>query len=328
MNGGWLRGLSITLGVAALGACGSGDQTAGIDRGGATRVVSVVGPITGFGSIVVNGVHYAVDHAAVEVDGDVGTVADLELGQVVSIVGRQDASGATGTADTVHFLTNVRGPITAIDAATSELTVLGQKIVVAPSTVLDLGAQPAAFSSFMVGDLIAASGFVSAHGTIDATRIESVTSGAGLLAFGVVSGLDSAALHFNLGALVVDYSQAALIEGFASGGPANGDRVIVKGTSLDASGALTAREVRQVVDDGTQPGRETEIEGLITRFVSALDFDVAGKPVTTTVTTTYQGGGAGALALNLQVEVEGMADASGTIVARSIEIDGGPGGDD
>ena len=328
MNGGWLKGLSITLGVAALVACGTSDQTAGIDRGGATRVVSVVGPITGFGSIVVNGVHYAVDHAMVEVDGDAGTVADLELGQVVSIVGERDASGTTGTAATVHFLTNVRGPITAIDATTSELVVLGQKIVVAPSTVLDLGARPAAFSSFMVGDLIAVSGFVSAHGTIDATRIESVASGAGLLALGVVSGLDSAALSFNLGGLVVDYSQAVLIEGFASGGPANGDQVIVKGTSLAPSGALVAREVRHVVDDGTQPGRETEIEGLITRFVSALDFDVAGKPVTTTASTTYQGGGAGALLLNVRVEVAGTADASGTIVARSIEIDGGSGGDD
>jgi hypothetical protein len=321
MNGGWLKWLSITVGVAALVACGSGDQTAGIDRGGSTRVVSVVGPITGFGSIVVNGVHYAVDHAQIEVDGDAGTVADLELGQVVSIVGEQDASGATGTADTVHFLTNVRGPITAVDVSASAITVLGQTIVVGQSTVLDLGTRPAAFASLTIGDLVAVSGFVSARGAIEATRIESATAGAGLLASGTVSALDAAALHFNLGALVVDYSQAALIEGFASGGPSNGDRVIVKGTSVAPSGALVASEVRRVVDDDTQPGRDVEIEGLITRFVSALDFDVAGKRVTTTAATTYQGGGAAALALNARVEVQGTTDASGTIVARTIEFD-------
>jgi hypothetical protein len=321
MNGSWLKGLSITFGVAALVACGSGDQTAGIDRGGSTRVVSVVGPITGFGSIVVNGVHYAVDNAQIEVDGDAGTVADLELGQVVSILGERDASGTTGTADTVHFLTNVRGAITALDVSSSAITVLGQTIVVGQSTVLDLGARPAAFSSLTVGDLVAVSGFVSANGAIDATRIESVAAGTSLLVFGVVSGLDVAALHFNIGALVVDYSQAVLIEGFASGGPSNGDRVIVKGTSVAASGALVASEVRHVVDDGTQPGRDNEIEGLVTRFVSALDFDVAGKRVTTTAATTYQGGGAGALALNVRVEVVGTTDASGTIVASRIEID-------
>jgi hypothetical protein len=328
MNCGWLKGLSITLGVAGLVACGSSDQTAGIDRGGVATPVSVVGPITGFGSIVVNGVHYAVDHAVVEVDGDPGTVADLELGQVVVIAGERDASGTTGTADTVHFRTNVRGPITAIDAVASELTVLGQKVVVGPATVLDLRASPAAFSSLQVGDIVEVSGFVSAHGTIEATRIEIAAAADGLLVFGVVSGLDSAALHFNLGPLVVDYSQAVLIEGFASGGPSDGDRVIVKGSSLSAGGALVAREVRHVVDDGIQQGRVVEIEGLITRFVSPLDFDVAGKPVTTTASTTYEGGGAGALALNVRVELEGTTDAAGTIVARGIEILAGPGGDD
>jgi hypothetical protein len=42
----------------------------------------------------------------------------------------------------------------------------------------------------------------------------------------------------------------------------------------------------------------------------------------------YQGGNAGALALNVKVEVEGTTDASGTIVARNIEVEAGPGGDD
>jgi hypothetical protein len=328
MNGGWLKGLSMTLGVAALVACGSSDMTAGIDRGGVATPVSVVGPITGFGSIVVNGVHYAVDHASVEVDGDPGTVAELELGEVVAIVGERDASGATGTADTVQFRTNVRGPITAVDATTSELTVLHQKVIVGPSTILDLGALPAAFSSFNVGDFVAVSGFVSAQGAIEATRVATASSSADLLVLGVVSGLDSAALHFDLGTLVVDYSQAVLIEDFATGGPSNGDRVIVKGGSVAPSGALVASAVKHVLDDSGQPGRESEVEGLITRFVSALDFDVAGKPVTTTASTTYTGGNAGALALNARVEVEGTTDANGTIVAGRVEIEGGSGADD
>jgi hypothetical protein len=86
------KALSLVLGAAALGACGgSGTQTAGIDRGGVATPVSVVGPITGFGSIVVNGVHYAVDKASVVVDGDPGGVSDLELGQIVTVVGEPRA---------------------------------------------------------------------------------------------------------------------------------------------------------------------------------------------------------------------------------------------
>jgi uncharacterized protein DUF5666 len=320
---------SLAIGALALAACGgSGTQTAGIDRGGIATPVSVVGPITGFGSIIVNDVHYNVDKASVVVDGDAATASDLELGQVVTVVGERDASGATGTATQVLFQTNVRGPISALDTATSEITVLGQKVIVGSSTVFDLAGLPAAFGSLRVGDLVAVSGFVSAHGAIEATRIQSVMASSGLLAFGVVSNLDSALLRFNLGALVVDYSQATLIQGFASGGPSNGDRVLVRATSTAPSGALLAREVRRAEDEEAQAGQEAEVEGLITRFGSATDFDVGGRPVTTTATTTYQGGGSSALALNVKVEVEGAVNASGVIVATLVAIEGGAGTDD
>jgi Domain of unknown function (DUF5666) len=316
------RAASLALAAIALAACGgSGTQTAGIDRGGVATPVSVVGPITGFGSIVVNGVHYNVDKASVVVDGDPATPSDLQLGQVVTVVGERDASGTTGTANQVLFKTNVRGPISALNSAATQITVLGQTVTASSSTVFDLSGVPNSFGSLRTGDLVAVSGFVSAHGTIEATRIQSVMAGSGLLAFGVVSNLDTALLRFNLGALVVDYSQAALIEGFASGGPSNGDHVLVKATSTAPSGALLAREVRRAEDEEAQAGHEAEVEGLITRFASATDFDVGGRAVTTTATTTYSGGSAGALALNVKVEVGGTVNASGVIVAARVEID-------
>lgn len=320
MNRGWLKPFSMTLGVATLVACGSSDMTAGIDRGGATRV-SVIGPITGFGSIVVNGVHYAVDHAAVQVDGEVGTVADLELGQVVTLVGERDAGDTTGTADTVSFQTNVRGPVDAIDDTTSALTVLGQTVTVGSATVFDLGSAPAGFGSIQEGDFVSVSGFVGADGSIAATRVESATASRGLLVLGVVSNLNAFEFQFNLGALVVDYRQPALIEGFASGGPSNGDRVVVRGTSLDSNDALVATEVRHVVEQRPGAGGEAEVEGLITRFVSPTDFDVADRSVTTTASTQYFNGTPGALGLNVRVEVEGTADMNGTIVATRVEIE-------
>jgi hypothetical protein len=316
------KGASLAFVALAVAACGgSGTQTAGIDRGGVTTPVSVVGPITGFGSIIVNGVHYNVDKAAVVVDGDPATPSDLQLGQVVTVVGERDASGSTGTANQVLFQTNVRGSISALDTAASAITVLGQTVTAGSSTVFDLTGVPNSFGSLRVGDLVSVSGFVSAHGAIDATRIQSVMASSGLLAFGVVSNLDTALLRFNLGALVVDYSQASLIEGFASGGPSNGDSVLVKGASTAQSGALLASEVRRAEAEEPQSGQEAEVEGLITRFASATDFDVGGRPVTTTAATTYQGGGASALALNVKVEVAGSVNGSGVIVAARVEID-------
>src|SRR5262249_61295525 len=95
----------------------------------------------------------------------------------------------------------------------------------------------------------------------------------------------------NLGASGVADRQAALIEGFAIGGPSNGDRVVAKGAMVDQNDALIATEIRHVVEQRPGAGREAEVEGLITRFVSPTDFDVAGKAVTTTASTQYFGGG-------------------------------------
>jgi Domain of unknown function (DUF5666) len=59
---------------------------------------------------------------------------------------------------------------------------------------------------------------------------------------------------------------------------------------------------------------------LVTRFVSATDFDIAGRKVSTTATTRYEGGTAADLALNLKVEAEGTIDAAGVLVAVKIEF--------
>jgi hypothetical protein len=65
---------------------------------------------------------------------------------------------------------------------------------------------------------------------------------------------------------------------------------------------------------------EADLEGLVTRFVSATDFDVAGQRVTTNATTRYEGGTAANLALDVNVEVEGGFDATGRIVATRVEF--------
>lgn len=63
-----------------------------------------------------------------------------------------------------------------------------------------------------------------------------------------------------------------------------------------------------------------EIEGFITRFASAQDFDVSGLPVTTNNSTVFEGGIAADLGLNIKVEVEGSLNAGGTLVATKVDI--------
>jgi len=118
----------------------------------------------------------------------------------------------------------------------------------------------------------------------------------------------------------VDYGGAA-VDNFPTAGIINdGDPVEAKGTVLNGN-TLDATRVefkgnRFANDDGDH----AEIEGFITRFSSATDFDVSGLPVTTTGSTTYEGGTADDLGLNLKVEVEGEFDASGVLVATKVDI--------
>jgi hypothetical protein len=169
--------------------------------------------------------------------------------------------------------------------------------------------------------VIEVSGLAAADGHIVATRIERET-GTMFQVVGKVAGLDTTAHKFTINALTVDYSSAT-VSGFASGAPANDDLVLVKGTAFDSTTTtLTATRVAPAADETTDVdhGDDIEREGLITRFVSAADFDVAGKPVTTNSSTEFEGGTAADLALNVRVEVEGKLDANDVLVAQNVAI--------
>lgn len=318
--------LCLTLLVAACsGGGGSNDGGGGPiinppPSNGIVRTGMVVGPISSFGSVVVNGIHYETDGAVITIDGMPGTQADLRVGQVVRVVAELEDGATTGTASSVDFDDNVEGPITSIDLAASRFVVLGQTVLVGASTSFDDDITPHSLEGLVVGDFVEVSGLVMADGSIDATRIEKEAAGGEFEVHGIVSAHDSANLRFNLNDLVVDYSGAQL-DDFPGGAIADGQPVEAKGTTLDGNGALVATRVEF---EGNQvTGEEddfAEIEGHITRFASATDFDVAGVPVTTNASTQFEDGTAADLGLNVKVEVEGVFDASGRLVAEEVDI--------
>ncbi len=163
------------------------------------------------------------------------------------------------------------------------------------------------------------SGLVSANGVINATRIERRAAAERLEVKGSVRALEAANQRFVINLLEVDYS-AAQLDGFSSGGPANGDLVEVHG-SLDSGGTLVATRVeREERGLGGGDDDDADIEGLVTRFASATDFDVAGQPVTTTGATEFRDGTATDLRLGANLEVEGEFDAAGRVIAEEIKF--------
>ncbi|MGB5625226.1 MAG: DUF5666 domain-containing protein [Woeseiaceae bacterium] len=317
--------LSIIFALAACGG-GGGSDTPDVNPpapppvGGIGRTGIAQGPISTFGSVVVNGVRYDTSSAAFTVNGLSGSQDDLRVGQVITVSGTIDDNGVDGNADEVNFDDNVKGPIQSIDLGTSQIVVLGQTVLVSPETSFDDSISPTSIDGLSVDDIVEVSGLVDASGRITATRIELKPVGTEFEVLGIVSAHNSANLQFNINNLVVDYSGATL-DNFSGGQISDGDFVEAKGLTLDGNGQLVATRVDLKNGlPGVADGVHIEIQGFITRFASATDFDVTGLPVTTTANTVYEGGNAADLGLNIKVEVEGDVDANGLLVATKVDI--------
>jgi len=323
-----LRLCLAALAGCLLAACGGGGSatTAGTASGGTAatveRAVVTSGVITGFGSVYVNGIHFETSGAEISKDGLRTTQQNLRVGQVVHVKGRIDGSGRA-VADSVRQDDDLEGPITSIDATAQTFVVLAHTVRVTTETSFD--ASLGNFAALAVGVQVEVSGLANSAGEIVATRIEKRATGATQLeVMGTVSALDTTAHTFKLGALVVDYSSATLRD-FPATGIANDQTVEAKGNALNSAGALVATSVERRDFDSSTGVFQREVEGLVTRFASATDFDVAGRKVTTNSSTVYEGGTAADLALNVKVEAEGTFDAAGVLVAAKIQFKRGTG---
>jgi hypothetical protein len=326
-----IRNVFISMALlAGLSGCGGGGDSGGNDGGsiapsppsvgGIGRTGIAMGPITTFGSIVVNGVRYETSDATFSQDGADALEADLKVGQIVLVQGTIDDNLTTGSADTVTFDDAVTGPVDSIDVAMNQLVVLGQTVLVRPGTSFDDSIAPASLDGLAVFDIVEVYGFFTATGQIEATRIEKKPAGTQFEVHGTVSNVDSVNTTFTINALTVNYS-TALLDNFPGGQINNNDFIEAKGTSVGDAGELLANKVElENVGVTADEGAHVEVEGFINRFASGTDFDVSGFTVTTNGNTIYEGGVAADLALNVKVEVEGDLNASGVLVADKVDI--------
>jgi Domain of unknown function (DUF5666) len=91
--------LALLLLVAAgMTACGGGaSQVAAMPGTGGTGITAQ-GPITGFGSVIVNGIRFDDTAASVQMDGAAQTASQLRLGMVASVAGIKSTATVTATA--------------------------------------------------------------------------------------------------------------------------------------------------------------------------------------------------------------------------------------
>lgn len=309
-----LTGLVMVV-VVACGGGGGGGSFAGIDRLGVTT-----GTINGFGSVIVNGVEYDTDDATFDIDDSGGSQSLLRVGQQVTIQWDSLDDGVTRRAQSVSYDDTLEGPIASIDLANQTLVVLGQVVIVDAATSFDDEIVPRDLTGLVVDDVVEVSGLIDATGAIRATRIDFSENTDDFEVRGVVESLNTGDSTFIINGLTVDYLDLQPLT------LANGAFVEVEGNSFDA-GTLIATKV-ELEDDDISGVDEGEVEGYITRFQSATDFDVGGVRVTTNGETEYEPEGRAfdpvpANNINVKVEVEGDVNSSGVLVARKVEFESG-----
>jgi hypothetical protein len=205
------------------GIGGTGNYAGGPGIGG----TGIVGTITAFGSIFVNG--YEIDYPddiAIGYKGGTAAANALKVGQVVAVEANGDGEGTRLTARSIAVRYQVAGPIERIDGQSNSLVVLGQKVDIAaidPSTDV---------SQLAVGDTIDVSGLRREDGVITASRIDRSPPDEPALLRGTVTAVDETG--FTVNGLRIDAPADQRPSGLA---PGRNVRVI----GTPANGGLRAR---------------------------------------------------------------------------------------
>lgn len=306
-----LAALALVAGLAA--ACG------GVDSGGTgqTAQTSSAGRISGFGSVIVNGVRFDDTRATVvDEDGVAHTRSDLKLGMVVDITGELRGNSGNGVAYSIQFGNEIAGPVESVDTTTGQLVVLGQVVRVDADTLFS--GYAAGLADALAGDLVEVFAFYdTSSASYTATRIERKTTLAAYKLRGRISGLDSLDNHsFHIGGALIDYGGIAPP---ALPRLANGLSVRVSLLTTPVAGRWVASSVHTSQRNFPE-ANEAELEGFIGSFVSSANFLVAGIAVDASGPgVTFRHGTIDELANGVRVEVEGQM-RNGVLVANKVDF--------
>jgi hypothetical protein len=322
----WKQSISLAIAGATLlvSACGGGGGDSGSLSPPPPAVVGktsmTVGPVNGFGSVIVNGIRFDDSTAQIEVEDEDDDKGGLKLGMVVRVEGKINDDGVTGKADRIEMGAEVRGPVETVDTAAKSFVALGASVKVNDATLFEKVLPD--LSDLKPGDIVQVHGLPDAAGLITATRVQKRPSQANAVfkTVGAVAATPApAATSFKLGTLTVNYTDtASVLRDLPNPIPA-GTLVRVKTRAAPVGGAITATQIRPFVAKPQADVAEAEVKGFVSDK-NGDDFKVAGIPVKVSATTVYLRGTTADVKDGALVEVEG-AVAGGVIQARKVKFE-------
>jgi len=271
----WRPLFALIAATALAAGCGGGTES-GVGGGGTGAPQSFSrGPITGFGSIIVNGTHF--DDSSASVTDDDGNALSgaqsLRLGTVVDVQGGAVDNGVAA-ASTIRVHVDLVGQVTsAFDAASGRLAVLGQPVRVVSTTALD-GFSGGAAAIAAGSSVAVASLYDQATGVYVATRIDPAPAASHFAIRGVPSAVDTAAHTFTLGGVVFGYGSVTPPSPLAAGQLLRA----LLATAPDSGGhwVVTAfSQAQSPLPEGLSGG----VDGVVASVADATHFVVNGVTV-------------------------------------------------
>jgi len=287
---------SVTVSLSTCGGIG-GSEFAGGGTGG-TGIST--GAVSGYGSVVVNDVHYNTNAKTKKFSNgkDNSAAIDQDLFRVGMVVTIRYTPGDNNAVE-IDYAPNLVGPIAAKDSVSDlAIRVLGHTVVLDNAGLFDNLAQ---------SGVVEVSGFVDASGRIRATYVEPMHPaphpGETFEIKGFISDPRPSDGTFEIGPLpdgsgstvTVSYTPGAIRDLPAE--PTHGMYVqVVTRDTKPGSGGIRADSVAPLVPRTVfREGATVDLEGLVTTPWSGqgndLSFYVEGKRVRWNDTTTFAGGG-------------------------------------
>ena len=278
-----------------------------------------VGPITGFGSIIQNGVRYDVSQAHFIRDGVVvANQSQYRVGEIVKINGTINADGVTGQATQVDYGSLLQGQITALGTDGKSIYVLNQLVRTDSLTVFH-GIK--LLTDLSLGNVVQISGARDAQGVIRAnslTRQQTsfIAGTSSQLIEGRITKVDPLTHTLVVNGLSIDYSHVVpntlpTVNQYVRVTSKEG----LQNNSLVASNYTMAQEFVEFTQ-----GEEAELEGLVTAFISTSRFAINGQLVVTTAETEFENSMPADIKLNALIEAEGRINTQGELVAEEVSV--------
>lgn len=322
--------LSIII-AASLTACGGGGSSSSAQNtpptptpiATASNVAALSqGVITGFGSVIVNGVHYDMKGATIEVDGEPQTESDLKVGQVVTLEATNEKAGDHVKALSLKSDSRVAGPLDSINLTAGLLVVAGVPVLLTADTFYDEGVTA---ETLKVGDPLRVSCLTNADGALEATRVDVKKSPEpGQVQWaGKVTALDTTAKTFSLNGKTVDYSKATLSP-LPTKTLENDQFVRVHGSLQN--GVLVANGNVHPGALGVKRHAEAKKDlpiasgGIVDNLLPGVSFTQGDVTVLINSSTQYEGGTAADLADGIAAKVNGVFDENKNLVAKRIKL--------